>query len=225
MMAITLRGEMADEMDNLGWTSISALARAIGRDKGGVSRRVSRLESQGLLTTRRSESGQKLIDRAEFDRVASETVDAIQQANGSRRAAPAADMGDTPDPILAKEQARKTRIAADLAQIELDRRHGLLVPLDDVQSAARTVAERLRRGVEQMGSRAEEVASGQTSPFAAALIAALRLDPAGARIFFKTLGRAQLSALAAAAAMFDADDMDEPPALAASLSQAMTASA
>jgi predicted transcriptional regulator len=70
---------MADEA---GWMSISDLARAIGRDKGGVSRRVSRLEAQGLLKPRVGKAGQKLVNRAEFDRVAGETVDAVREANG-----------------------------------------------------------------------------------------------------------------------------------------------
>jgi predicted transcriptional regulator len=74
---------MADDADD-GWMSISDLARAIGRDKGGVSRRVARLEAQGLLKARTGELGQKLVRRAEFDRVAGETVDAVNAANGSK---------------------------------------------------------------------------------------------------------------------------------------------
>jgi DNA-binding MarR family transcriptional regulator len=214
-----------DDMSDA-WLTVSALARLRGVDKAAVSRRVARLEAAGALTTRAGERGTKLINVAEFTHAVEMTKDAVREANGraaspihrtaaetnGRRSAAAsqvaeADMGNTPsDPILAREQARKTKIAADLGQIELDRRLGLLVPLDDVVSAARTAAERLRRGVEQMGSRAEDVAAGQTSPFAAAVIAAMRLDPAGARVFFKTLGRAQLSALAATATMFDPDD-------------------
>src|ERR1700722_10888283 len=90
--------EPAEDDTSDAWLSVSALARELGRDKAGVSRRVSRMEAQGLLKSRVGESGQKLVNRAEFDRVASETTDAIQSANGRRRAAPSpvaeADMGD-----------------------------------------------------------------------------------------------------------------------------------
>jgi DNA-binding MarR family transcriptional regulator len=190
-----------------GWLNISELAALRGRNKAAVSRRVARMERDGLLRSRKGPNGTKLVNVEEFTRLADTEIDAVNEANGILA-------GAEPDPILHKEQARKTRIAADLAQIELDRQLGLLVAIEDVQSAARASAERLRRGVEQMGSRAEDVAAGQTSPFAAALLAALRADPAGARIFFKALARAQLMELATIADSFDEED---EPALAAAL--------
>jgi DNA-binding MarR family transcriptional regulator len=193
-----------------GWLNISELAALRGRNKAAVSRRVARMERDGLLRSRKGPGGQKLVNVEEFTRLADTEIDAVNEANGILA-------GAEPDPILHKEQARKTRIAADLAQIELDRQLGLLVAIEDVQSAARAAAERLRRGVEQMGSRAEDVAAGQTSPFAAALLAALRADPAGARIFFRALARSQLLELSTMALAFDADDAEDEPALAAAL--------
>jgi hypothetical protein len=78
-----------------------------------------------------------------------------------------------------------------------------------------------------MGSRAEDVAAGQTSPFAAAMLAALRADPAGARIFFTALSRSQLLELSTMAVAFDADDEDEPALASGSapLSEPMPATA
>jgi hypothetical protein len=101
------------------------------------------------------------------------------------------------------------RALARLAQLDLNERLGQLLPLDRAQEAARTAAERLRRAVEQMPSRAEELASGlaQASPFAQALLAALRSDPQGARAYFKALSRDQLASLAKMATAFDSADV------------------
>jgi hypothetical protein len=205
------------------------LARARGVDKAAISRRVARLEAAGALTTRPGARGSKLVKQDEFNLAVEMTTDAVREANGRaskqsnsepakgngrRNAAPipvaAAAMADAPDdPILAREQARKTQIAAHLAQLDLNQRLGQLLPLDRAQEAARAAAERLRRAVEQMPSRAEEVASGlaQASPFAQALLAALRSDRQGARTYFRALAREQLASLAKMATAFDSADV------------------
>jgi hypothetical protein len=186
---------MADDADN-GWLSISDLARSLGRDKAGVSRRVSRLEGQRLLETRVGRAGQKLVNRAEFDRVAGETVDAVREANGraaivlpraaireanGRRSAAAsqvaeADMGDTPsDPILAREQARKTMLAADIAQLQLDELRGLLVRVADIAAGAAMQGETLARRIDQMLPEwAEDLAAIVAKDGTAGLRAALK---------------------------------------------------
>jgi hypothetical protein len=207
------------------WLSISGLARAIGRDKGGVSRRVSRLEGQGLLETRISDAGQKLVNRAEFDRVAVETVDAIQEANGLKAraardpegGASAGAVGASAGPALSRAQTARTIAQAHIANLDLNQRVGKLLPVDRVQEAARSCAERLRSAVDQMPGRAEEVASGQTSPFAGALRAALRQDPTGGRAYFRALARTQLAELSRVVAEFDSqapaeDDLDRADA-------------
>ena len=152
------------------WLTVSALARARGVDKAAISRRVARLEAAGALTTRAGERGTKLINVAEFERVAGETVDAVREANGraalpiyrmaaeanGRRSAAAsqvveATMGDAPnDPILAREQARKTQIGADLAQLQLDELRGLLVRVADIAAGAAMQGETLARRIDQM---------------------------------------------------------------------------
>ena len=198
------------------WLSVSALARALGRDKAGVSRRVARFEEQSLLATRIGKSGVKLVNRGDFDRVAAETVDAVQEANGLKAhaardhegAASAGPVGASPG-LLSRAQASKTAAQAKLAHLDLDERLGRLLPLERVQEATRASAERLRRAVDTMPSRAEEVASGlaQASPFASALLAALRSDPQGARAFFKAMAREQLSAMAKLSTAFDTADV------------------
>jgi hypothetical protein len=208
---------MVDDADD-GWMSISDLARAIGRDKGGVSRRVARFEAQGILKTRVGESGQKLVNRAEFDRVASENIDAKQELNGlkhrpinggARDGVPVSPSG----PVLARAQAAKTAAQAKLAHLDLDERLGRLLPIDDTRQAAAECAMRLRRTVETMHVRAEETADNLArngSAFARTLVAAMRNDPGGARSFFKALSRDQLQELARMAAAIDEDEPEEP---------------
>ena len=126
-------GKLTDETD-LRWVSISDLAREIGRDKGGVSRKVCRWEARGLLKTRVGQSGQKLVDRAEFDRVAGETVNAVREANGRiARAAREGEVGASAGPVVAsadlvlsRAQASKTAAQARLAQLDLAQRLGEL---------------------------------------------------------------------------------------------------
>jgi hypothetical protein len=185
---------VANDADNE-WLSISDLARAIGRDKGGVSRRVARFEAQGLLKTIVGNVGQKLVNRAEFDRVALATVDAIQEANG-RAASPvdrmaaetngrrrataspvaAADMGDASvGPRLATEQARKTMLAADIAQLQLDELRGSLVRVADISAGAAMQGETLARRIDQMLPEwADELAAVVAKDGTAGLRAALK---------------------------------------------------
>jgi hypothetical protein len=207
--------ELADESPGE-WLSVSALARALGRDKGGVSRRVSRLEAQGLLKSRVGNAGQKLVNRAEFDRVAGETVDAVREANG-RMAGAARDgeVGASAGPIVAsaglvlsRAQASKTAAQARLAQLDLAQRLGQLLPIEEMRRAAADCAVRLRRSVATMHARAEDVADGlaRDSSFARTLLAAMRNDQAGARSFFKALSRDQLQELARMATALDEEE-------------------
>ena len=183
-----------------GWASISELATRRGRDKAAISRRVSRLEKDGLLRARRGPNGTKLVNIEAFERLADADVDAVNEMNGLRTGADA-------DPNLHREQARKAAFSADLLELQREERLGKLLPLEEARQAARNCAERLRRAAEQMPTRAEEVASGlaKDSPFARALLEALRSDPQGARAFFKSLAREQLAELARVATAFDGD--------------------
>jgi hypothetical protein len=218
--------ELAEDMS--GWLTVSALARARGVDKAAISRRVARLEAAGALTTRCGEHGTKLVNVAEFSHAVEMATDAIREANGRRSAGSDLVAGETVDAVreakgrnagaardgegvssaglvLSNEQASKTAAQARLAQLDLAERLGQLLPLEKARQAARNAAERLRRGVDQMPARAEEVASAlaKDSPFARALLDALRADPQGARSFFRSLAREQLAALARLATAFN----------------------
>jgi DNA-binding MarR family transcriptional regulator len=201
----------ADPTDT--WASISELARIRGVQKSAISKRVARLELEGLVHPRPGPLNSKEINVAEFERACDQTTDAVRETNGcmakqsnaanvnSRRRAAIqvadADMDGTPsDPILAKEQARKTKIQADLAQLQLDELKGLLVRTDDISAGATIHGETLGRVIDHLHGEATALAAAEDSPFAKALRAAMRSDSSGARSFFKTLARKQRDALA-----------------------------
>jgi DNA-binding MarR family transcriptional regulator len=178
--------------------NITDLAARLGRDKAAISRRAKRLIERWLLVWRRGPKGSKMINVEAFERLAAAYVNAVNEMNGLAAAA-------ANSPVLSREQARKTAIAADLLQLEREQRIGNLLALAEAQRAVRDCAGRLRRGVEQMSSRAEEVASSlaKDSAFARSLLEALRSDPQGARAYFRSLARDQLAALARLASAFD----------------------
>lgn len=135
-------------MDNGVWLSISDLARERGADKSSVSRRVSRLESRGLLTTR-VDGKTKLVNAAEYDRVLGQVGDAIKEQaarSGSDDAAPG----------LASEQTRRTAYMAELARLDLEERLGKLLPLADVEAAMVRCAAALVRVIDQLPGRSDD---------------------------------------------------------------------
>jgi DNA-binding MarR family transcriptional regulator len=63
---------MIDQAESpAGFATISELGRLRGVHKAAISRRVARLEAQGVLQSQRGDRGTKLVNIAEFDRVAS----------------------------------------------------------------------------------------------------------------------------------------------------------
>jgi DNA-binding MarR family transcriptional regulator len=192
---------------DVGWVSLSDLARALGRDKGGVSRRVSRFEAQRLINTRVGTAGQKLIRIDEYKRAVEAGGDAVQEVNG-RKAGAARDGEGAPSAVLvlSRAQASKTAAQARLAQLDLAQRLGQLLPIEETRRAATDCSMRLRRTVTTMHIRAEEVADGLArdgSSFARTLLAAMRNDHPGARSFFKALSRDHLEELARMATALD----------------------
>ncbi|WP_174514069.1 MarR family transcriptional regulator [Methylocella tundrae] len=148
----------ADAGDGL-WISVSDLARQKGVDKAAVSRRISRLESLGSLETRTGARGTKLVNIAAYDRAVGETGDAIRTMNGAGATHQPPPSGNGSDPILAREQARRTAYQADIAKLDLDERLKKLLPVEDIASAIGICAEGIVRVLDQLPSRADELAS------------------------------------------------------------------
>jgi DNA-binding IscR family transcriptional regulator len=169
--------QLTDDIDT--WLPVTDLARARKISKQALSKRVLRLEGQGLLTTKLGPRGQKLVNVGEFDRVAEETLDAKQAQNGRRSRAAPDDCGDDVfSPILAKEQARKVAYQADLAKLQRDEKLGKLLPIEKIADAAAQCAEALVRVIDQLPARADEIAS-----------AVAKEGEAGARAFLRSVAR------------------------------------
>ena len=154
---------------NTGWATVSELARTRGVDKSAVSRRVARLEEQGLLATRQGAGRGKLVCIEEYDRVVAETGDAVLEANGRSQAkkprkvmvarAETPDGSDDAEPILSREQARRTKADADLKELDRDERLGQLVRGDKIRDAILDAVRMHKKVFGQLVSRAEENAA------------------------------------------------------------------
>lgn len=150
----------AGDADGL-WLTVSEIARQRGVDKAAVSRRLSRLESLGAVATRPGPRGTKLVNVAAYDRAVGETTDAIRAMNGGAVAAPvvAETGGLKQDPVLAREQARRTAYQAELAKLDLEERLGNLLPVDQIAAAVGVCAEGIVRAIEHLPARADELSA------------------------------------------------------------------
>ena len=132
-----------------GWATVSELARIRGVSKVAVSKRVARLEARGLLQTRRGPRGTKLISIAAFDQAAHDATDGVRELNGRSAAKPT-------DPVLSKEQARRTKADADLKELDRDERLGQLVRGGKIEEAMADALRMHARIIDQIAMRAEE---------------------------------------------------------------------
>jgi DNA-binding MarR family transcriptional regulator len=160
-----------------GFVTISELARLRGVSIPAISKRVTRLEAASVLRTQPGPRGAKLVNVADFNRVAAQTVDAVRSLNGASGGSPSPAADPTPGaPILAKEQARRTKADADLKELDRDERIGQLVRGDKIKEAIVDALRMHTKVLSQLVSRAEENA------------AAVRKDGVpGARAFLKRL--------------------------------------
>lgn len=156
------------------FASVTDLAGMLGVDKAVVSRKVKRFEASGALEATPAAPGrQKLVNVAAYLAAADQSIDAIRALNGAfAQAEPAAELGASP--ILAKEQARRVAIQADLAQIELDTARGTLVQVGDVRDAMARAAGELVRGLDGLTARADDFASAVASGGVPGLRSALK---------------------------------------------------
>ena len=157
-----------------GWLTISGLAAQRDVDKSAISRRVARLESLGLLTTRSSGKA-KLVNLIEFERVTASTVDGVRELNGrGATGPPIAGAANGDDIVLAREQALRASYAAKLMFLDLEERQGRLVEVEAVRANLEGCAVELARVIDALPGRAEALASAVTKEGVAGLRVALR---------------------------------------------------
>jgi phage terminase Nu1 subunit (DNA packaging protein) len=186
------------------WVTITELAVLKGVGKATISERVGKLEAAGKLTSRR-DGRAKLVNVAAFDLAVGETTDfARAQTAATKRAgeaAPARPPGPADGPVYTAEQARHMAYKADLAELELKRRRAEVIETAEVAAAMARCAEALVRQIDQMPSRADDLAA-----------AVARDGAAGARAALKAVARDLRDQLAREMRLLEAVAAEEPAA-------------
>jgi len=139
------------------WLSIAALAVMKGVSRQTVWEKVERLERQGLLATKPGPGGTRLVNVGEYDYHVKETADLVkEQAAATLRAS-------QESPELRRFQEQKMRAEAALKDVELRERTGQLVDITRVEEVIAEVGEELRKPIEQLPLRAEEISAAAVS--------------------------------------------------------------
>lgn len=154
------------------WLPIAELAELKGKTRQTVWEKVSRLEADGLLTTKRGQGGSRLVNVAEYDRAVNETTDfAREQAAETVRLNREADWGDT---RLRDANRRKVEYEAALKSIELKKAVGALVEITQMNEVIAEVGEEIKKPLEQVLLRADEITAAASSGGAVAVRTKLR---------------------------------------------------
>jgi len=175
------------------WLTISELARKKGVDKSTISVRVSALEEEGRITTRKGAGKTKLVELAEYDQAVGETTDLSKaQAAATARAnrlddAAASDGSVAGDATLREAQRQKLFYEARTKALEYGRQTGQLVAIDRVNSVIAEVGEAIRQPISQLPLHADEINA-----------AAVRDGPAGVRSLLKEIAFNLSKAISAA---------------------------
>ena len=158
-----------------GWVTLSDLARLKGVSKQALAKKANRFVKAGRLTIKNGPRGTKLVNLAAYDVAADEVGDSVRTLAAQQPAplTPLAEI-DGQSIILAQEQARKARYAADLAEIELMKARKQVLAVEDVLRAMERCAEKMVRAINDVPSRAGDVCA-----------AVAREGESGARAFLK----------------------------------------
>jgi DNA-binding GntR family transcriptional regulator len=134
------------ELDDGLWLSVTELAEKKGVGKSTISEKVTRLVSEGRLTTKPGAGKQKLINLAQYDTAIGEVGDGAREQGAATKAADRADTTISPklpDGRLRDEQTRDKAYAADLKFIDLERARGNLLAVADFDPLAEDAASRI----------------------------------------------------------------------------------
>ncbi len=173
MSTVQIMADNAPALEGL-WLTVSELARQRGVDKAAISRRITRLG----LELRPGPRNSKLVNVAAFDHAVGTSTDAVRAANSAKAAAREQEASAGEDKVLAREQARRAAYDADLKKLDLDERLGKLLPVDSIEDAMSRCAEAMVRNIDQIASRADDLAA-----------AVARDGGAGARRELKVIAR------------------------------------
>lgn len=139
------------------WLPIAELAELKGKARQTVWEKVTRLEADGLLTTRQGPGGTRLVNVAEYDRVLGETTDFIKQQAALTRSL--AEGSGSSDPTFFEAQRLKMKYEADLKGMEVALRRRELVRADDLRDAVDYTASAIVRLIDAIVQQADDVAA------------------------------------------------------------------
>jgi len=163
------------------WLSISDLAGLKGVTKQAISNKVTRFETEGLISTRPGAGRAKMVNVAEYERAARDASHPLKQLAADmvreRRAAvdaqicastpeiaarPDGDVAASPSavPALTEAQTRKAVAEAELKRLDLAERRALLAPIAGPRGSEATIARivnALLRSMERIPGKCDEV--------------------------------------------------------------------
>ena len=142
------------------WVSYSEAGRRLGISAVAVKKQVDRLVLEGKLRTEAGPNNAKLIDFKVYERLRQES-DGVRSANGKRGGSDGPKVKDAglrrTAAVLSDEQARKTGIQADLAQLALDERQGKLLRTEEVVRALENASVGLVSALESLPGRTGDI--------------------------------------------------------------------
>lgn len=191
------------------WVTISDLARLKKVDKAWISRRVGKWEQDQQITTRPGPRGSKLVNRAEYDRLARETTDLgkEQAATTVRVGREELPLDQLPGPAQSKDQsfsaAQRDRAIyeAELKKLDLAERRGLVVAIIKLAEALHRLADTIVQLIDRLPLRAGELAA-----------AVAKDGEIGARTMLKTIALDLRSGIAGAFRKFEVEGVAEESA-------------
>lgn len=136
------------------WVTCAELANRKGVSRQAVAKRVSQLERDGRIQTRR-EGKNRLVDLAAYDRAVGEVGDAIKEQS-------AASKREKSSPALRDAQADRARYEARLKALDLAERMGSVLPIGGkhgVEEAVKEIGMALARDADGLMRYADEVAT------------------------------------------------------------------
>jgi DNA-binding transcriptional ArsR family regulator len=189
------------------WISITDLARRKGVKPPTISVRVTRFERDGLLTTRRGRGKIKLVNLAEYDRVAGETTDLLkEQAAAQVRSASLQPESPSAqgDPTFTDAQRKKAQYDAAMRALDYAERTGNVLPINGpagVADAMVAAGEKIVRIVRTLSGMAPAIAA-----------AASKDGEPGVRSALKALEHDLLTRIAAAMRLIEAHGLSQEAA-------------
>ena len=150
------------------WLSVSDVARVTGVHKSNVSRKVDELERDGLIEVRYGPNKTKLVNIGEYEFRVRETTDlAKEQAAVTAQA-------NSEGPRYRDAQTRKIQVETAIKDYELQKLRGELVDVTRVNEVIAQVGEEIRKPIDQLPLRAEEVHAAAAGGGAGAVRGKLR---------------------------------------------------